>query len=256
LQVSSDLASWLQEQGERRAAVHVVVDARRTPADAFNVTATVTGADPALSPLVIMTPRSGWYSCASERGGGLVCWLELMRAVGQAKPARDVVFVASSGHELGHLGINAFVDRRPGIVSRSIGWIHLGANIGAARSANGRGLPADAVSGVPASSGLPRAGGNTVQSSDDQIERLLTQAMASTGLTVAARTPRDRVPGGEAEVVHRGGGRYVSVIGSNQMFHHPSDRGPAVVDVPAIAAFVDVFATVAKTLVGREPYRS
>ena len=28
-----------------------------------------------------MTPRSGWHANASERGGGLVCWLETMRAV-------------------------------------------------------------------------------------------------------------------------------------------------------------------------------
>jgi hypothetical protein len=256
LQVSSELASWLQEQAQRRVAVHVVAYVRRAPAEAFNVTAMVRGADPALPPLVIMTPRSGWYSCASERGGGLVCWLELMRVVNQATPARDVLFVASSGHELGHLGINAFVDRRPDIVSKSIGWIHLGANIGAARRGNSQVRKADTVSGLPPSGTVPRAGGNTVQSSDDEIERILTHAMTSTGLTVDARTPRERVPGGEAEVVRRGGGRYVSVIGSNTMFHNPADRGPAVIDVRAIAAFVDAFASVARTLVGREPYRS
>jgi len=59
-----------------------------------------------------------------------------MLVLREAKPARDVLFVASSGHELGHLGINAFVDRRSAIVLRSIGWIHLGANIGAASGAS------------------------------------------------------------------------------------------------------------------------
>ena len=47
---------------------------------------------------------------ASERGGGLACWLEIMRAVRNGKPARDVLFVASSGHELGHLGLAAARD--------------------------------------------------------------------------------------------------------------------------------------------------
>ena len=91
--------------------------------------------------------------------------------------------------------------------------------------------------------------GNTIQASDDQIDGLLTQAMTESGLRVDARMPRDRVPRGEAEVVHRGGGRYVSVIGSNTMFHHPSDRGPEVIDVAAIAAFTRAFAIVAKKLV-------
>src|SRR5258707_1218081 len=132
LQVSSEDAAWLGEQSSAGAHVRLVAQVKRTPATAMNVTTTISGTDPKLPPLVIMTPRSGWYACASERGGGIVCWLELMRTLKTTKPARDVLFVASSGHELGHLGINAFVDHRPGIVKGSIAWIHLGANIGAA----------------------------------------------------------------------------------------------------------------------------
>src|ERR1700680_3485817 len=49
-----------------------------------------------LPPLVIMTPRSGWYRCASERGGGLACWLELTSILSQSTPARDVVFVSEA----------------------------------------------------------------------------------------------------------------------------------------------------------------
>jgi hypothetical protein len=56
------------------------------------------------------------------------------------------------------------------------------------------------------------------------------------------------VPGGEAEAVHRGGGRYVSIIGRNGLFHHPDDRGAAVVDAAAVSAFVDAFAAVARKL--------
>jgi len=232
LQVSNEHAAWLQEEARRGADVQVIAHVRRTSVEAFNVTTKVTGADPALPPLVIMTPRSGWYWCASERGGGIACWLELMRILREAKPARDVLFVASSGHELGHLGINAYVDRRPGIVTKSIGWIHLGANIGAASSAT------------------PQTQGNRVQASDDEMERMLTQAVASTAVKIDVRVPRGRVPGGEAEVVHRGGGRYVSVIGSSPLFHNPADRGPGVIDAHAISAFVYAFAVVARTLAG------
>ena len=66
------------------------------------------------------------------------------------------------------------------------------------------------------------------------------------------RVPRGTVPGGEAEVVHRGGGRYVSVIGANALFHNPNDRGPAAVDVNAVVRFTKAFALVAQALLNDE----
>jgi hypothetical protein len=225
LQVSSTESDWLKDLVKRNADVQVIAEVRRTPAEALNVTAKITGARADLLPLVVMTPRSGWYSCASERGGGIVCWLELITALRAAKPARDVLFVASSGHELGHLGINAFVDKRPGIVKHSVAWIHLGANIGAAADP-----------------------GNTLQASDNEIEEVWANAMTVAGLSITRRNPRGTVPGGEAEVVHRGGGRYISVIGRNALFHNPDDRGRQTVDAAVIARFVDALTGIATRL--------
>ena len=78
---------------------------------------------------------------------------------------------------------------------------------------------------------------------------VLSGALVAENLAIARRNPRGTIPGGEAEVVHRGGGRYVSVIGSNALFHNLADRGPDVVDTRAIAAFTRVFAAVATTLI-------
>jgi hypothetical protein len=193
-----------------------------------------------------MTPRSGWYACASERGGGIVCWLELMRTLGRNPLARDVVFVASSGHELGHLGIDAFISQAPAIVKQSAGWIHLGANIGAAVYPPAA-APADADPSLRHAT--PAAGGgNTIQASDDELEALLSRALAEERLGVSRRTPRGSVPGGEAEAVHRGGGRYLSVIGANALFHNPADRGAATVDVAAVARFTRAVAAAATAL--------
>src|SRR5262245_47824194 len=80
VQVSSEESSFLTERAQRRGEITLVASVKRTRATAFNVTATIEGRNRALPPLVVMTPRSGWYSCASERGGGIVCWLELSRA--------------------------------------------------------------------------------------------------------------------------------------------------------------------------------
>jgi len=225
LQVSSEEGAYLENAARRGIEVQITAEVKRTTAQAFNVTASLAGTNRAQPPLIVMTPRSGWWACASERGGGIACWLEVMRELRGMRPARDILFVASSGHELGHLGINAFIDRRPGIVRRSVGWMHFGANIGAAQDP-----------------------GNNAQASDEAFESQLTAAMGAAGLDIDRRSPRGTVPGGEAEAVHRGGGRYVSIIGRNALFHNPQDRGPDAVNVSVVARFVEAFTIVAKGL--------
>ena len=218
LQVSSEEVRWLNAQADLGVQAHLIAHVARTAVTADNVTVTLPGSQPALPPFVVMTPRSGWYTCASERGGGIACWLEIMRGLRTERLARSVLFVASSGHELGHLGIDAYISRRSGLVATATGWLHLGANIGAATD--------------PAF---------TVQASDDGNEGRLVEALSAAGLAATRRNPRGTVPAGEAEAVHRGGGRYASVIGGNVLFHHPGDRGAAVVDPIAIARFATAF---------------
>jgi hypothetical protein len=222
VQVSSEDAPFLE--GEPADAT-VVAYVKRAPATAVNVTATIRGSDAALPPIVVMTPRSGWWTCASERGGGIACWLEIIRALASDRPKRTVHFVASSGHEIGYRGIEVFIEHRPDVVRRSAAWLHIGANVGAATDS-----------------------GNTLQASDDAIDRLMTDGMSAAGLRVDRRNPRANVPGGEAGVVHRGGGRYVSIIGRNALFHNPADRGPGAVDPLAVSKYADAFAAVARTI--------
>jgi len=46
-----------------------------------------------------------------------------------------MMFTANSGHELGHLGLDDFMARRPGwerpVTEGGAVWVHYGANIGA-----------------------------------------------------------------------------------------------------------------------------
>ena len=225
LQVAGEEAPFLADCARRGAKALLTAHVERAQAEAFNVTALVPGTDRSIAPLVVMTPRSGWWWCASERGGGLACWLEIMRATRDARPVRDVLFVASSGHELGHLGLDAFIERRPGLVPAAKAWIHLGANIGAARGP-----------------------GNNLQASDDEMELMMAEVMTRAGLPIDRRLPRGAVPRGEAENVHRGGGRYISIIGNNELFHNTSDRGADVIDLRVIERFAGAFAMVATSL--------
>jgi hypothetical protein len=225
LQVSSDESAWLNAEAGRGATATLIAEVTRTRVTANNVTTMVAGRDRELPPLVIMTPRSGWYWCASERGGGIAVWIEVMAAMRSPQPRRTILFVASSGHELGHLGINAFIERRPGIVKQAIGWFHLGANVGAAVEP-----------------------GVTLQASDDELDVLLTGELEKAGLAISRRAARNRVPGGEAEAVHNGGGRYASIIGGNGLFHNLGDRGPEAIDAMAIAHFCTAFGALARQM--------
>jgi hypothetical protein len=225
LQVASDEAAFLTDCAQRASNVLLTVHVERVQARAFNVVAVVSGTSKGAAPLVVMTPRSGWWWCASERGGGLACWLEIMRAMLETKHFRDVVFVASSGHEIGHRGIDNFIERHPGIISRAKAWIHLGANIGAAQGP-----------------------GNCLQTSDDELQSMMTEVMTKIGLQIDQRVPRGNMPRGEAGNIHRGDGRYISIIGNNALFHNTSDRGPKAVDLTVIESFATAFTLVTKSL--------
>ncbi len=226
LQVGSDQQAFLGTLAESGAPVTLLVVADRTPSTAQNVVVTIAGQQRDLPPLIVMTPRSGWWHCASERGGGLACWLETVRAVAASRPMRPVIFVASSGHELGHYGLDAFLRTRSGLVKQASAWMHFGANIGAA------------------------GGAARLQSSDDAIEQIAMTSLESAGATIRQRVPRGTVPGGEARNIHVGGGRYVSMLGSGPRFHSEKDRWPDAVDVDAVARFSQAMAGVAVRLAG------
>ena len=225
LQVASEQGEFLARCTRDGVTVRLTAHVERRQAEAVNIVTRIAGSDGAAAPIVVMTPRSGWWSCASERGGGIACWLEIMRALRAARPARDVLFVASSGHELGHLGLDDFMSRRPGLVASAKAWIHLGANIGAAQGP-----------------------GNHLQSSDADMEAMMLRAMSDAGLRIDHRRPPGETPLGEAANVHHGGGRYISIIGRNALFHSPSDRGPDVIDLDVIARFTHAFASVVTKL--------
>ena len=225
VQVASEhgpaLAAWAR-QGIR---VRVTARMSRTPSRAYNVTASIPGADPALAPLVVLTPRSGWWHCASERLGGLACWLEAMGALHAARPARACLFLAGSGHELGHLGLQAFCAAHPGLAGGAQAWLHFGANLGAK--------------------------GTTylLQSSSTDVQALGLEALRRSGRPLGRTIPPGTKPRGEARDVFEAGGRYLSLVGTpGPWLHHPGDRWPETAEPDVIAALARSFAALAVQL--------
>jgi hypothetical protein len=214
IHVSSEAGETVLVGPARAASARVVAESRYVPAAARNVVVAIRGSRRSSPPVVVMTPRSSWWQSTAERGGGLVCWLESLRALIAAPPACDVIFTANSGHELGHLGLDDFMAHRPGwerpISEGGATWIHFGANIGAAD------------------------GELSLQSASDDLRQLTETELSCAGQAPSVVAPKTRVPSGETRDIHRAGGRYVTLVGSNPLFHLAQDRWPHAVDTDVV----------------------
>jgi len=202
------------------STARVVAHYERSLASACNVVVALRGTDRSRPPVVVMTPRSSWWQSTAERGGGIVCWLECLRALLAAPPVCDVVLTANSGHELGHIGLDDFIARRPGW-ERGAAWLHWGANIGAA------------------------GGSLSVMSADDDLRALASGEVSPEACVLA---PKTQVPSGETRDIHRAGGRYLTLVGSNPLFHLPQDRWPHAVDVPVVERIASAASRIAVQL--------
>ncbi len=227
LQVPREVQEQLKGYAERGLEATVTASVTRTGAESLNVVAQIEGSDQDLPPLIVMTPRSGWWQCASERGGGLACWLELMRAVSETTPRRDVIFLATSAHELGLMGIHSFLERRSGIETGAFAWVHFGANIGGALDPNA-----------------------CFSATDDDLEERTSAVLQRSGGNPAEAAARGVTVGAESQVIASLGGRVTAMVGGNPLFHLESDRWPGAVDVDAVARFATAYSNLAIELAG------
>lgn len=81
--------------------------------------------------LVVSTPRSGWFTCAGERGGGIAAWLQLARWSVAALRDHDLAFLCNSGHEYEYLGAEHAIGVLAPPPAATAFWLHLGANLAA-----------------------------------------------------------------------------------------------------------------------------
>lgn len=223
LQVANRYWTEIQQACKQSSLATVVAEANYQTSDAFNVQAKVAGKDLSLDPLVIMTPRSGWWFNASERGGGIAAWLEILRAVALNQPNRACIFTANTGHELGHIGLDHYLQQNRSLVENARAWMHLGANFAAKHGKSVR-----------------------LQYSSELMRELVTQHRGQ--LAPDVETPLTARPFGEARNIYDKGGRFFSILGGNGLFHHPEDRWPDAVDVALTCQWVKVLTRVARAL--------
>ncbi len=224
LQVATAEGPWLLAAADEGVELTVWAELTERATQASNVQAKIVGRQPELAPLVIMTPRSGWWTCTSERGGGITVWLNTLRHFAVQQPRRTVIFTANTGHELSHVGLDRYLHQHPQLVKDAHAWIHLGANF----AASGGALLWQASSQAYLEQGLA--------------------ALADQGFVDVNAIPVTNRPLGEARNIYDGGGQFISLLGSNPLFHHPDDRWPHAIDMPKLVKLNKVILDMATTM--------
>jgi len=127
VQVSARYEPVLVAAARQGTKVSLLLDGRTEPqAEARNVFGRLYRGK---NLIVISTPKSGWFTCAGERGPGVALFLALACWVSQRKSQTSYLFDANTGHEIGGLGVRRFFEELAPTPDQVLAWIHLGANI-------------------------------------------------------------------------------------------------------------------------------
>ncbi len=203
----------------------MIVDGGRVDAPAHNVVGSIPGTDPHAAPVVLMTPKSGWYTCAAERGGGIAVWLEVAGRIAAHLGRRTLNLVASSGHELHHLGLDHYIRELGDAAHRVHAWMHLGASIGS------------------------RNGQPSYAASDDELFNLATDALNAQGIE-RQPFPVGSAGFGEARNIGEINGRFVSILGGHPYFHSPQDTYDRCIDPNSLAQHTNAVEQIVRRMLG------
>lgn len=222
--VDGEREQELTSAAKNRALAKLNVRFEIEQSTATNVEVRLAGQHADLAPLVVMTPKSSWWTSTAERCGGIAAWLACIRELAISRPDRDVIFTANTGHELGHVGLEYFLNQNPDLARNAHAWVHLGANF----ASNGCQI--------------------RIQHSNEDLRTRFVKHLSDCGVQIASEVHGDIRPGGEARNIYDAGGNYVSMLGSNHLFHHPDDRMANNVDLQTAVKTRNAIVALAKEL--------
>jgi hypothetical protein len=174
--------------------------------------------------VLIGTPTSGWFSCASERGTGIAVARWLARTL--AAEGKRVALLATSGHELFNIGLQRFLETWPSTqVPRCTpkAIVHIGASVGARNYA-----PVDLVR-TPAFS-------DTLFAITNQVDSPPTAALAALGFHPRIGTTDPKMWVGEGTNWCALDLPLLSIAGMSHWFHSPDDTADNATHPTLLAA--------------------
>jgi len=226
LLVDGSFLGMLEKEAARGAQVELVVTVTEEEAKAINVQAELLGSDPALAPVLIMTPRSGWWRCATERATGIAAWVEILRSISASQPRRSVYFLATDGHELSHIGGKYWLHSRPGFMENAHLIMHIGANWGSKIWAK-----AEPV--------------NLLQAGEPELRDRALKALIEVGFNSSQVLLMHGNPVGEASEIAQKTQRFVSLIGLQNPYFHLEGDTANILDVEILKRQLSVFRSLA-----------
>jgi hypothetical protein len=201
----------------------LTLQAKLGTATDFDVWGVLPGADPSRR-VFVGTPTSSFVPSASERGGGIAILLGLAKhyaAEPRSQRPETLVFLATTGHEVGFLGLEALIEARGSWFTSADAYVHLGASLGAPTGVEN---PDGTVTVTP----VPPAGLGAHDSENPFLETSSTAAFAAAGQPLA-NTPMHVSGGGEQVYAWQEGVPEIAVNGGSLWFHTAADV-PSVVD--------------------------
>ena len=178
--------------------------------------------------IVVSTPVTSWFTSTCERGPGIAAFLATASFAARSLPDANFIFVATSGHEIGHGGMEYFIHDKALKPDTKVGWLHYGASLACYR----RVRDGDHWATLPEVDAERRFLG--VSASLARVAEIAFQDVQVTNLTGEALF-------GELRDVHRAGyADYLGMVGLHALFHTPIDSaemtGPAILE-PVVRAF-------------------
>ncbi|TRO93630.1 hypothetical protein FKB34_11905 [Glycocaulis profundi] len=122
-------ADSLHQLAETQGRARLIVQGRQGVRQADNIAATLRRGTGRW--LVVSTPRSGWTTCAGERGPGIAAFLALAREAAASFPAHDLLFLCTTGHEFENHGVMEAIEAIAPQPADTDLWFHLGAGFAA-----------------------------------------------------------------------------------------------------------------------------
>jgi hypothetical protein len=170
--------------------------------------------------IVVSTPQSGWFRCAAERGPGIALFLGLARWANRRPGGSSFLFVSTSGHEIGGLGMHAFLKELAPAPDRVLCWIHLGAGIASY-------VWEETQAGLKR---LPEPDSRRLLMTSRDLVPLLTTTFAG----MPGLTPSVSRAVGEFEFIIKAGYRSFGIAAAHRFHHTPADSpemtGPEILE--------------------------
>ena len=91
-----------------------------------------------------------------------------------------------------------------------------------------------------------------MQYSNDALRSTFVKHLRLNEVAIASEVGGNIRPGGEARNVYDANGTYVSILGSNRLFHHPDDRMSNNVDIQTAMRTRNAVVDLVKELSGAE----